>query len=335
MDAVNLWAIVGFGLAGYSIVANDAIQTLGTFLSSNARKPWWVLWAYGGSILTVVLLYGWFTSAGDVSYGRLSEIPTAGQVTWLHCIPPLALLLLTRFGFPVSTTFLILTFFAPSRIDAMLLKSVVGYVVAFLVSFAAYRYVAAELEARFWDASRPPPGKGWVVVQWLTTGFLWSQWLVQDLANIFVYIGSTVTGETLAMCLVGLLALHAYTFYSYGGQIQKIVTEKVNTADIRSASLIDLQFGIVLMVFKEWSRMPMSTTWVFLGVLAGRELELASRFRIRERRATGKMIGTDLAKAFSGLVVSVIIAVGLPWVATRWTGPTTAGVQQAADYGTR
>lgn len=32
-------AIIGFLLAAYSIVANDAIQTLGTFLSSNAKRP--------------------------------------------------------------------------------------------------------------------------------------------------------------------------------------------------------------------------------------------------------------------------------------------------------
>ncbi len=39
--------IVGFTLAAYAIVANDAIQTLGTFLSSNSHRPWWVLWLFG------------------------------------------------------------------------------------------------------------------------------------------------------------------------------------------------------------------------------------------------------------------------------------------------
>ena len=33
--------VVGFVLASYSIVGNDAIQTLGTLLSSNAHRPWW------------------------------------------------------------------------------------------------------------------------------------------------------------------------------------------------------------------------------------------------------------------------------------------------------
>ena len=38
--------IVGFLLTSYSIVGNDAIQTLGTFLSSNDHRPWWVLWLF-------------------------------------------------------------------------------------------------------------------------------------------------------------------------------------------------------------------------------------------------------------------------------------------------
>ncbi len=328
MDSLNLWAVVGFCLAGYSIVANDAIQTLGTFLSSNARRPWWMLWLYGGSILTVVLVFGWFSQGGDVSYGRLSAIPTAGHVTWMHCVPPLALLLLTRFGYPVSTTFLVLTFFAPSRLDSMLLKSVVGYLVAFLVSFGAYRYLAARIEARFFSESEAPPKRAWVIVQWFTTGFLWSQWLIQDLANIYVYIGHKIDGPMLIGSLVVLLALHAYTFYIYGGDIQKIVTSKVNTRDIRSASLIDLQFGLVLLVFKEWSSMPMSTTWVFLGVLAGREISLAAKLKIRGFGDTGKMIGGDLAKATAGLVVSVVLAMGLPWLAGKMA-PPTASTQQA------
>ena len=27
----------------------------------------------------------------------------------------------------------------------------------------------------------------WLIAQWASTGFLWSQWLIQDAENIFVY----------------------------------------------------------------------------------------------------------------------------------------------------
>lgn len=43
MTGTELFIGIGFLMAAYSIVANDAIQTLGTFLSSNSHRPWWVL----------------------------------------------------------------------------------------------------------------------------------------------------------------------------------------------------------------------------------------------------------------------------------------------------
>ena len=33
------FVLAGFLMASYSLVANDAIQTLGTFLSSNKERP--------------------------------------------------------------------------------------------------------------------------------------------------------------------------------------------------------------------------------------------------------------------------------------------------------
>src|SRR5690606_25070878 len=102
---IELFAFIGFLLAAYSIVANDAIQTLGTFLSSNARRHWVVLWLYSCSIMAAVMLYAYFNNAGDISYGRLNLIPyPEAGIKWWHALPPLFLLVLTRFGIPVSTT---------------------------------------------------------------------------------------------------------------------------------------------------------------------------------------------------------------------------------------
>ena len=55
--AAWVFSIVGFLIASYSIVANDAIQTLGTFLSSNAKRPWWLLWLYACSILVAFAFF--------------------------------------------------------------------------------------------------------------------------------------------------------------------------------------------------------------------------------------------------------------------------------------
>ena len=153
------------------------------------------------------------------------------------------------------------------------------------------------------------------MLQWLSTGFLWSQWLIQDLANIFVYLprdmaaGWLVFGSGLLVILLGIV------FYQFGGEIQKIVTSKTDTTDIRAATIIDFIYGMVLLIFKEWSNMPMSTTWVFLGVLAGREFALSMYLADTDARATARKVLFDAGKALSGLVVSVILAFGLPWLA--------------------
>ena len=47
-DAPEIAMWVGFCIAGYSAIANDSIQTLGTFLSSNNKVPWWLLWIFVG-----------------------------------------------------------------------------------------------------------------------------------------------------------------------------------------------------------------------------------------------------------------------------------------------
>ena len=310
--------IIGFLLGAYSIVGNDAIQTLGTFLSSNSHRPWWVLWIFGGGIITVVLVYGWMVHSGDVSYGRLRAIPVPERFVWIYCVPPFVLLLLTRFGIPVSTTFLTLTIFAPKALPAMLVKSLLGYATAFVAAILVYKLVTRALEHRF-NQTEGPTGGWWVVAQWCSTGFLWSQWLIQDLANIYVFLPRdpvtltpTMSTGWFALSVVVLVALLGYIFYTHGGAIQKVVLTKTNTTDIRSATFVDLIYGIVLFLFKEISNLPMSTTWVFVGLLAGREIAIAWNEKHRGRPEVTRLVLSDLARIFSGLAVSVALALLLP-----------------------
>lgn len=309
---------VGFILAAYSIVANDAIQTLGTFLSSNSHRPWWVLWLYACSILVAVLIYGWVVNFGDIAYGRLEKFPEPpGGLTWIHIIPPIFILLLTRFGVPVSTTFLVLTVFAPTNLGQILVKSLAGYGVAIGVGLVLYLLVAKFLESHFLASNSRRPSAHWVVLQWCATAFLWSQWLIQDLANIFVYLPRTLGLGFLIFAIVVMLILHALIFRSRGGQIQGIVTSKTNTTDIRAATIIDFTYALILMYFKQVSNIPMSTTWVFLGLLAGRELALSLLLKHRPLKEAALIAGKDVGKATIGLAVSVGLALGLPALLSR------------------
>lgn len=332
MDLQTILMIIGFSLAAYSIVANDAIQTLGTFLASNSHRPWWVLWLFAMSILSAVLVYGWYTHGGDASYGRLSKFPPPDAFTWIYLLPPVFVLLLTRFGVPVSTTFLVLTVFVTANLEKMLMKSLLGYVVAIAVGLVVYLVVAAQAEKYFIrTADEKKPEAYWTVLQWVSTGFLWSQWLMHDLANIFIYAPTagmnaegvrTISETWLWAALAWFFILHAVIFYQRGGGIQKIVTSKTNTQDIRSATIVDFIYAIILVVFKQMSNIPMSTTWVFLGLLAGREFAIAWVTRLRKPTTVAKIVGTDMGKAGIGLAVSVALAFLAPSLKNLMTSPS-------------
>lgn len=45
----------------------------------------------------------------------------------------------------------------------------------------------------------------------------------------------------------------------------------------RETSVIDFIYGLILFGFAGVSNVPMSTTWVFVGLLGGRELAMAIR----------------------------------------------------------
>lgn len=305
------WAAwFGFLVAGYSAVANDSIQTLGTFLHSNRHRPWWHLWIWLSAVLAVTWVVGWATHDGDMSWGRLATkgfetAPTSFSIVQL--LAPIVLIVVTRLGMPVSTTFLLLSCFATSRagLEAVLVKSVGGYVVAFVTALAVWWFVARLVRV-------PCPAnqqRAWNVAQWISTGFLWSAWLMQDAANVVVFLPRQVDGSAMAVVVVLMIAALGVLVRRRGGEIQQIVASKSHTQDIRAATVIDLVYAIILFGYTKVSTIPMSTTWVFIGLLAGREFMMATRMLERSSlRHVWWMTGKDLLRALVGLLISIILA---------------------------
>lgn len=306
---------VGFALAGYSAIANDSIQTIGTFIASNEDKRWWVLWLFIGGIFLATVSYSWYTYSGDVSYQRLAskgfaEAPQS--FTFLQIAAPIFLLLLTRMRMPVSTTFLLLSCFAAdmSAIGSVLTKSLSGYLVAFVAAIIVWIVLSRIID----KMTKGEPHPMWTVFQWLTSGTLWAVWIMQDAANIAVYLPRTLSfGQFAAFALYIFLGL-GILFYLRGDRIQKVVTEKSDVRDIRSATVIDFVYAIILYYFKIKSQIPMSTTWVFIGLLAGREIAMSftdARGKGKPLKQSLKLIGKDAGYAMIGLAVSIALAIAI------------------------
>ena len=300
----ELWALCGLTLAGISVMSNDAVQTLGTFIASNKKTPWWKLWGAASLVLVSTILYSWFAYNGDISFGRLEKIPPV-PIEWYHALAPGVLLLLTRIGIPVSTTFLVLSAFASTVVfEKMLMKSILGYVIAAVVAYTFWIVLS-----KFLDEKRkvnPDHETRWRVAQWCTTGFLWFTWLSHDLANIAVFAPRQMSLEYLLGSIVLLVTTLGYVFYHRGGKIQQIVIEKSSTSYVRSATIIDAVYAFILLYLKQMNNVPMSTTWVFVGLLCGRELAIATT-KDRKIKKVFPLVTKDFMKMMLGLCVSVVI----------------------------
>ena len=310
MDATLLYTIVGFTLASYSVIANDSVQTLGTWIASNSNKfKWYFMWIAASLVLLFTLWYGWYVNNGDISYGRLTKIPYQ-PIEWYHAVAPMILVALTRFGVPVSTTFLVLSAFASTVVlEKVLLKSAMGYIVA-----AAAAYLIWLAVSKFWETKKEIPEsheKWWRVAQWCTTGWLWFTWLSHDMANIAVFLPRQISVEIMLLISGVFVIGLAYMFHEKGGKIQEIVLSKTNVSYVRSATLVDLIYSIILWYFKGYNNIPMSTTWVFVGLLAGRELAFATINGKYKFKTVFPLVGRDFFKMMIGLALSVAIVLAI------------------------
>ena len=316
MDFSTLYLWLGFLLASYSVIANDSVQTLGSWIASNSERfRWYILWSAASTVLLFTLWYGWSINDGDISYGRLNKIPWQ-PIQWYHAVAPLILVALTRFGVPVSTTFLVLSAFASTVVlEKVLMKSALGYLVA-----AAAAYLIWMVVAKFWESKKDIPeshDRYWRVAQWCTTGWLWFTWLSHDMANIAVFLPRQVPTEAMIFISIIFVGGMGYMFYERGGKIQEVVLSKTNTKYVRSATLVDLIYSLILWYFKGYNDIPMSTTWVFVGLLAGRELAFATINDKYKFKTVFPLVGRDFFKMMIGLSLSIVIVLAIHGISFR------------------
>ncbi|GGZ34810.1 hypothetical protein GCM10007049_30270 [Echinicola pacifica] len=305
----------GFSLAAYSAIGNDSIQTIGTFIASNQKKKWYWLWFFMGGIFVVTAIYSWVTYGGDVSYQRLhvKGLDKAPQeFVFLQLAAPIVLMVMTRLRMPVSTTFLLLNVFTykAGTIAGVVQKSLIGYLLAFVIAISVWyvleKFVTGYLKGQIKSY--------WYILQWVTSGTLWALWLMQDAANIAVFLPRELNIYEFIAYAGFIFFGMGFLFYFKGDRIQGIVNEKTQVTDVRAATIVDFVYCILLFYFKMYSKMPMSTTWVFIGLLGGREIAIAmaKSKKLKKRKArlfrALMMARNDVVKAFIGLVVSLVLA---------------------------
>ena len=315
MELTLVYTIIGVGLAGWSVIANDSIQTLGTFIASKQKWfKWYTLAGSASLMMIVVITYGWWAYDGDISFGRLTRIPYQ-EIQWYHAVAPGILLLLTRIGIPVSTTFLVLSAFASTVVlEKMLLKSVVGYGLAAVAAYICWIVISKFINEKFDEITTQWKIAFWRNAVWVSSAYLWAAWLSHDVANIAVYLPRQLDISLLLIVLVYFTILLFYIFYIQGGAIQKVVLDKTGTRYARSATIINTIYAVVLYYFKELNDLPMSTTWVFVGLLCGRELAISTMNKEYKFKYVFPLIGKDFIKMVFGLSISVGIVLAIHYI---------------------
>jgi len=315
MELTLLYTIVGFGLAGWSVIANDSIQTLGTFIASKSKWfKWYTLAGAASLAMVVTITYGWWAYDGDISFGRLTRIPYQ-EIQWYHAVAPGILLLLTRIGIPVSTTFLVLSAFASTVVlEKILVKSFVGYFLAAVVAYICWVAISKFINEKFDEITAQWKITFWRNAVWVSSAYLWAAWLSHDVANIAVYLPRQLDISLLIIVLVYFSILLFYIFYIHGGPIQKIVLDKTGTRYARSATIINTIYAAILYYFKELNQIPMSTTFVFVGMLMGREFGIATMNKEYKFKYLFPIIGKDFIKMIFGLSVSVGIVLSIHYI---------------------
>ena len=307
---VAMWCV--FFMASYSAIANDSIQTIGTFIASNSDKKWYYLWIYMGGIFIITVSYSWINYSGDISYGRLASkgLNEAPQnFKFLQVFAPVALLMMTRLKMPVSTSILLLSAFATqaSSITSILSKSLFGYVIAFTAAIIVWT-ITTNLFEKYKNTK---PSRIWLPLQWISSGALWSTWIMQDMANVAVVLPRSLTFDQFLVVTSFIFFGLGLLFYLRGDKIQQIVLEKSDIIDVRAATVVDFIYACLLYYLKVISSIPISTTWVFIGLLGGREIAINLRKNGGDYKKALKMIGKDTLFAAIGLIVSLIIALSI------------------------
>jgi hypothetical protein len=293
----------------YAIMNNNCIQTLGFFIASNKNSNKLVIWLFFSAIFILTMLISWFIYDGEIHYDLLSLIKYNKNTSILIILVPILLNLLTKYGIPVSATFLIIPLFGTKNlIHSMIVKTSVSYFLSFVISFSIWYNVYKKYKTFIREDKKI--NKMWNAGLYALTGMLWFAWSVMSICNFVIFIDRKFSIYQLIL-FSGISACLMFIVLSKNnGNINKIVEEKIDAGNIKSTTIFNFIFSFMLLYLQFFSKVPLTTTWVFLGLISGRELSIAytndNFFSGKNIKTSLEKIVKDLCKAVIGIVCSLI-----------------------------
>ena len=312
------WLLVIF--TTYTIMANNCAQTIGMFIASNKGKSKYRIIYFLSGIFIITLLISWLFFNKQLDFYLLNNIPYS-NLNPLLIFLPIVLFFLTKYKIPVSATFLIIPIFAnKNTIHSMITKTSVSYFISFLISLIMWRFIYTKYKHYIEVKKEKNISKTWFVLEFLSTGIVWSVWIILSACNFVVFLPRVFElKELILVIFIGVVSIYLILLDN-GGKIQEIVDEK-SDINIKSSVIFNFLFSFTMLFIQYVSKIPITSTWMFLGILAGRELAITVSktgvFGSSYYRKCFIKIWSDLKLAVFGIVVSLFF-VSLVGFLERW-----------------
>lgn len=286
-----------YGITTIAITSNDFPQTFASYQATQSNtvlnKIFNIL-VFGAVLWTVHSLFYFYFEPGEIHCFKLDGYPEAQSFTLVQALTPILVIIASRFRFPLSTSFAVLTVFSVTSANSfeltskMIVKSLNGYVIAYICAVAIWllvvlleRYLKKKglIGESSWLAQSAPGrfmmhDQLWKILQLITTMSLWAVWLMQDTANSAVFLPRQLPLWLFLIAVSIYMIALTVILWREGGEMQGAVEEHHPIPDAKSATLVDAVYAVILFVFLVLSNTPMSTTFVFFGLLAGRHTVL-------------------------------------------------------------
>ncbi len=297
-------------VSSYTVIGNNYIQTIGSFIVNNKQKSI-NIWIFLSISFIATTLISWFIYEGGVDYLLLKNIEYQKDLDIIIVLIPLLLNIFTKYGIPVSATFLIIPLFGTSNtIHIMITKTITSYFLAFMVSFFIWSFIYKNL-TNIIKNTNEEVNKFWNIIEYITTGLVWIAWNILSICVFVVFVDRQFNIYELVIFNLIVIFILYLLINNSGGKIEKIIKEKRGSNNKKTTAIFNLLFAIILLYLQFFSNVPLTTTWVFLGLLAGKELAMTyveSNLFVsgRNMKASLAKIIVDLNKAVIGIVFSLI-----------------------------
>ena len=312
----HIFAWIITSLVTYNVIFNNSIQTIGLFIASNKNKGIFYNLLFFSSIFIFAVLLSWFLTEREVHYHLLDSIDYS-EIELQFLLLPILISFLTKKQVPLSATFLIIPLFAnSSTISSMINKTTVSYFLSLIGSLVIYKFLYTKYKNLLSD-EKTDTGKIWIVAEYVSTGILWFSWLTVSLCNFVIFLPRKFDiTDIVLLSSIGIVTIYCILI-SNGGEIQKIIDQKSDVKNIKTTVIFNSLFAFTLLFIQHLDNIPITSTWMFLGVLAGRELAISvttKRLAGEKYRLCLAKIWKDLRLAIIGIILSLLFVRVFKWV---------------------